>query len=62
MEVKKKKKKKLPACGDGVLGWSDLDVQQAMACFELGCFNITASLDHLDYDCLVVAGGVHVLG
>ena len=25
-------------------------------------FNITASLDHLDYDCVVVAGGVHVLG
>ena len=49
----------LPACGDGVLGLSDLDVQQAMACFELGCFNITANLDHLDYDCVVVAGSVH---
>ena len=28
----------------------------------VGCFNITASLDHLDYDCVVVAGSVHVLG
>ena len=30
----------------------------------VGCFNITASLhvDHLDYDCIVVAGSVHVLG
>ena len=27
----------------------------------VGCFNITASLDHLDYDCIVVAGSVHVL-
>ena len=25
------------------------------------CVNITASLDHLDYDCVVVAGSVHVL-
>ena len=29
---------------------------------KVGCFNITASLDHLDYDCIVVAGSVHVLG
>ena len=28
----------------------------------VGCFNITASLDHLHYDCIVVAGSVHVLG
>ena len=28
----------------------------------VGCFNITASLDHLDYDCVEVAGSVHVLG
>ena len=28
----------------------------------VGCFNITTSLDHLDYDCIVVAGSVHVLG
>ena len=28
----------------------------------VGCFNITASLDHLDYNCVVVAGSVHVLG
>ena len=27
----------------------------------VGCFNITASLDHLDYDCVVVVGSVHVL-
>ena len=27
----------------------------------MGCFNITASLDHVD-DCVVVAGSVHVLG
>ena len=28
----------------------------------VGCFNITASLDHLDYNCVVVAGSVYVLG
>ena len=28
----------------------------------MGCFNIIASLDHLDYDWVVVAGSVHVLG
>ena len=28
----------------------------------VGCFNLTASLDHLDYDCVVVAISVHVLG
>ena len=28
----------------------------------VGCFNITASLDHLDYDCVVMAGSVPVLG
>ena len=28
----------------------------------VGYFIITASLDHLDYDCVVVAGSVHVLG
>ena len=30
----------------------------------VGCFNITASLDHdhLEYDCVVVASSVHVLG
>ena len=28
----------------------------------VSCFNISASLDHLDYDCVVVAGSVHVLG
>ena len=28
----------------------------------VGCFNITASLYHLDYDCGVVAGSVHVIG
>ena len=26
----------------------------------VGCFNITASLDHLNYDCIVGAGSVHV--
>ena len=30
--------------------------------WPVGCFNITASLDHLDYDCVVVAGSVYVLG
>ena len=28
----------------------------------VGCFNITASLDHLDYDCAVVVGSVRELG
>ena len=28
----------------------------------VGYFSITASLDRLDYDCVVVAGSVHVLG
>ena len=28
----------------------------------VGCFNITASLDDLDYDCAAVAGSDHVLG
>ena len=28
----------------------------------VGCFNIAASLDHLDDGCVVVAGSVHVLG
>ena len=28
----------------------------------VSCFNISASLDHLDYDCVVVASSVHVLG
>ena len=30
--------------------------------FRVQRVNITATLDHLDYDCILVAGSVHVLG